>query len=108
MKKRMFSFLLALMLIVGLIPATAVTASAASNWATTENAAKILAELEGFRAQPYQYGTQWYIGYGSQITKPELYPNGISKEDALDLLKKHLTDTVDKAINQFTKDRNLS
>lgn len=107
MKKRMFSFLLALMLIVSLVPTTVVTANAASNWATTEDAAKILAELEGFRDKPYQSGSNWYIGYGSQITSADLYPNGISKEDALDLLKKHLTDTVDKAINQFTKDRNL-
>lgn len=107
MKKRMFSFLLALMLIVSLVPTTVVTANAASNWATTEDAAKILAELEGFRDKPYQSGGNWYIGYGSQITSADLYPNGISKEDALGLLKKHLTDTVDKAINQFTKDRNL-
>ena len=62
MKKRMFSFLLALMLIVSLVPTTVVTANAASNWATTEDAAKILAELEGFRDKPYQSGSNWYIG----------------------------------------------
>lgn len=107
MKKRMISFLLALMLIVGLIPATAVTANAASSRATSDSAVSILTQMEGFREKPYKSGGQWYIGYGSQIDSDTLYPNPISKEDALGLLKKHLTDTVDKAINAFTKERNL-
>ena len=75
MKKRMISFLLALMLIVGLIPATAVTANAASSRATSDSAVSILTQMEGFREKPYKSGGQWYIGYGRQIDSDTLYPN---------------------------------
>lgn len=119
MKKRMISFLLALMLLVSLIPTTAVTANAASNWTTSKNAVKILTEMQGWQATPYVKDGIAYIGYGSLVKETngtvvttearakELYPNPITKEKAQELVWDHVKDTIDEEINKFTKKYNL-
>ena len=104
--KRFVCFLLAMIMVMGMVPATAVTASAASERTTSDKAVNILKEYEGFAANQYEAGGKYYIGYGTQIVKGS-YPNGISKDDALVLLKDHVKDTVDKAINNFAKINNL-
>ena len=48
MKRRVVCFLLAAFLLLGLIPATAVTANAASNLTTSEKAIELLKKFEGF------------------------------------------------------------
>ncbi len=107
MKKRILTFLLAIVMIMGMVPATALTANAASELKTSDAAVNILKEFEGFEEFEYVSGGQYYIGYGSQISQGD-YPNGISKEDATALLRKHLTDVVDKAINAFTAANNIN
>ena len=105
--KRFVCFLLAMILIMGMVPATAVTASAASNLATSTKAIELLKEFEGFAEDPYKDGDNWYIGYGTQISSDSLYPNGISKNDATTLLKNYLK-KVDNALNAFTAKNNLT
>jgi len=105
--KRFVCFLLAIIMVAAMIPATAITAFAASEWATSEKAINILKEYEGFEEFQYESGGKYYIGYGSQINNGE-YPNGISKEDATALLRKYVNETVDVAINKFTKSCNLN
>ena len=105
--KRFVCFLLAIMMVAAMIPAAAVTANAASEWTTSTKAINLLKEYEGFEQYEYQSGGKSYIGYGNEIV-PGSYPNGISKEDATELLRKHLKDTVDVAINNFTKSCNLN
>ena len=105
--KRFVCFLLAMIMIMGMVPATAVTASAASNRTTSDSAVEILKEFEGYAQKSYQDGNgNWFIGYGTEIDSGSLYPNGISKDDAHTLLKNYLK-KVDDALNTFTRKNNL-
>ena len=70
--KRFVCFLLAMILIMGMVPATAVTAFAASERTTSDKAIAILKEFEGFEKYQYENNGKWYIGYGSQIDKDRL------------------------------------
>ena len=92
-----------MIMVIGMVP---VTASAASNLATSAKAINILKEYEGFEEFEYTYGGKSYIGYGTQITAGS-YPDGISKEDATALLQKHVNETVDVTINNFTAKNNI-
>ncbi len=117
MKKRMFSFLLALMLIVSLVPTTVVSANAVggSQWNTSTNAVKILVEKQGFSANVYEKDSKFYVGYGSIVkdnagkvvtnkTKAdELFPNAITETMALSLVQNELKESIDKKINAFTE-----
>ena len=106
--KRFVCFLLTLVLIVSLVPATVLTANAASVLNTSDKAIEILKQFEGFSSMPYQHGSEWYIGYGTQIDDPSIYPQGVTKSVATVLLKDHIEKTVDKAINNFAKTHNLA
>ena len=103
--KRFVCFLLAMILIMGMVPATAVTASAASERTTSDKAIQILKGSESFFAK--SNGTE--VGYGTPISFPDAkdYLNYISKEDADTLIRSYMKKVVDKAINQFTKDYNV-
>ena len=108
--KRFVCFLLALILIVGLVPATAVTASAASERTTSDKAIGILKGSATFYAEE-SYGK---IGYStpSNFTPtdssiPKDFLNYISKEDADALLRNFLKEKVDTAISKFAKSHNL-
>ena len=106
--KRFVCFLLTLVLIVSLVPATVLTANAASVLNTSDKAIEILKQFEGFSSQPYQHGSEWYIGYGTQISDPSVYPQGVTKSVATELLKDHIEEHVDEAINNFAKTHNLA
>ena len=106
--KRFVCFLLTLVLVMSLVPATVLTANAASVLNTSDKAIEILKQFEGFSSMPYQHGSEWYIGYGTQISDPSVYPQGITKSVATELLKDHIEETVDKAINNFAKTHNLA
>lgn len=104
--KRFVCFLLALILIVGLVPATAVTASAASERTTSDKAINI---LKGSVAFYTKEDGNHKIGYStpSSYSEAKKYLNFISKEDADTLLRSYLKKEVDKAINDFAKSHNL-
>jgi len=106
--KRFVCFLLTLVMIVSLVPATVLTASAASSLNTSDKAIEILKQFEGFSAESYEDGGKYYIGYGTLIDDPSVYPTGITKSQATQLLKKHIEEKVDKAINNFAKKFNMA
>ena len=106
MMKRILSFVLAAVLLVGLVPATVLTASAA-DMKTSDSGISMIKGFEGFNAEAYQHGSQWYIGYGTEITDPSLYPNGITPASAEALLKQHLKDNAEKKLNDFMKQHNV-
>jgi GH24 family phage-related lysozyme (muramidase) len=99
MKRRVVCFLLAAFLLLGLIPATAVTANAASNLTTSEKAIELLKKFEGFSMYAKWDYAQWSIGYGSRCEEGE-YPNGITKDEADTLLRKELVG-IEAALNSF-------
>ncbi len=108
--KRFVCFLLAMILIMGMVPATAVTASAASERTTSDKAIGILKGSATFYAKKESgkigYGTNAsFVPTNSSIAKD--YLNYISKEDADALLRNFLKEKVDKAINKFAKDYNV-
>ena len=105
MKKRIISFLLAMVLVLGLIPATATTANAASKWTTSAKAIELLARFQGFEAKEYQVGGKTLIGYGTEV-KSGAYKNGITESEALQLLKNDVKDRIDKALNNFAAKNN--
>ena len=106
--KRFVCFLLTFLMIVSLVPATVLTASAASSLNTSDKAIEILKQFEGFSAEAYVHGGKHYIGYGTQIDDPNVYKDGITKTEATALLKNHVKDAVDKAINDFAKKFNIA
>ena len=101
--KRFVCLLLALIMVVGILPATAF---AASDRNTSEKAVNLLTQFEGFEEKEYTSNGKSYIGYGTQITAGS-YPNGITKSKALEILKTYLEDVVDEALNDFTAANNL-
>lgn len=111
MMKRILSFVLAAVLLVGLVPATTLTASAAT-MTTSNSGIAMIKGFEGFSAKPYQHGTQWYVGYGTRINTADknLYSTGITTKAAEELMKAHLKDVVEPALNTFitTNNRPLS
>ena len=111
MMKRILSFVLAAVLLVGLVPATVLTASAA-DMKTSNSGIAMIKNLEGFSAEAYQHGGKWYIGYGTEISSKDLYPTGITQASAEALLKSHLQEKkagcVEYELNNFMAKNNLS
>ena len=107
MMKRILSFVLAAVLLVGLVPATTLTASAAT-MTTSNSGIAMIKNLEGFSAEAYKHGDKWYIGYGTVISNKDLYPTGITPASAEALLKDHLAKNAEKALNSFMSTNNLS
>ncbi len=110
MNKRIVCFLLALVMVLGLFPTTAITANAVSKLTTSDKAINVLKEYIEFKENAEEENGKWYIGYGSEISASDAankYLNGISKADALVLLQKQIENTVDKAINAFTEKNNV-
>ena len=111
MKKRIVCVLLTLIMLISLVPATAISAAAASN-AVSESAIYVLKQLEG-----YQKNCEGgYIGYGAKC--PEcLGKTGVNAEvddcgnimyekEADAILRKELKE-LDKAVNSFADKNGL-
>lgn len=107
MMKRILSFVLAAVLLVGLVPATVLTASAAT-MKTSNSGIAMIKNLEGFSAEAYKHGDKWYIGYGTVISNKDLYPTGITPASAEALLKDHLAKNAEKKLNEFMTKNNIS
>ena len=61
----------------------------ASNQTLSNNGLNFVKKQEGFSSKQYWDYNQWSIGYGSKTYDGE-YPNGITKEEATQLLKKQI------------------
>ena len=102
MKKRIFSFLLALVMVIGLVPATAMTASAAT-MTTSEAGIELIKSFEGFHDKAYKDNGQWSIGYGTTSTEGAT----ITKEEADVALRAHVA-SLETAINTFAGANSLT
>ena len=105
MHKRMICALLALIIMLGLIPAFALTSRAASNMKTGEQCIQILKDMEGFLKYPVWDHTHYSVGYGSSCEKGD-YPNGITEEEADALLREFLA-TMESELNRFADRNNI-
>ena len=110
MKKRIICFLLAMILVMGLIPNAAVTANAYSVRNTSDKAIDILRGSVTFYAKEQSN----LIGYSTPAdfiidgeTAAKVYKNGISKEDAVDLMRAYLEEETDELINEYVKKNNI-
>lgn len=108
MKKRILCAILSLILLVSIIPAGALTASAASN-KTSEKAITVLKQLQGYRNTCSDKG---YWGYGTECTEKatKSSPHGshkISEKKADQALREELKE-IDKALNSFASSNSLS
>ena len=99
MYKRFLCVLLAVLLLLGLMPMMALHSEAVSKMTTSEECIEILKDMEGFVKMPMKDHGQYSIGYGSRCN-PEDYPNGITKEEADELLREFLED-MEKSVNAF-------
>ena len=105
MKKRMFSVLLALIMLVSLVPATAISASAAT-YSISERAITVLKQMEGY--SKYCNGNG-YIGYGTLCEGKGAHDGGhsMTEKQADKALREELAD-LDKAISTFASNNGVA
>lgn len=106
MTRRFLSVLLAAVILLGLLPAATISVSAASTMCVSDEAITVLKGWEGFSATAYYDNGQYTIGYGTGVNKED-YPNGITKEEAEELLQEYLTKFEDK-VNSFADANGLT
>ncbi len=104
MLKRVLSFVLAIVLTMGLVLlAPPMEAQAASTMSPSEEVANYLKETEGFSAIPYWDYSQWTVGFGTRCPDEhfERYSKeGIPVEEAHALFAGHLYGVATK-VNQY-------
>ncbi|MDP4110065.1 MAG: GH25 family lysozyme, partial [Bacillota bacterium] len=71
----------------------------------SEEGVRFIEGFEGFSKYEYADSTRWYIGYGTSCSKGD-YPDGISEEDAGNLLLKALQQYED-SVNGFLSKYNI-
>ena len=101
MKKRITSFLMAMVMLLGIVAAGIVPAQAASAMTASDECIKILKLEEGFSRTPYWDFTQYTVGYGTKCPDDmvDYYTqNGITEEEAETLLRNHLV-SMERDIN---------
>ena len=103
MKNRIRSCLVALCLVVGLLPAAGVQASAAAALSVSENLIGLVKEHEGFRSTAYVSGGQWSIGYGTSGSPGQT----ITEAEADKALRVHM-DSVEEKLNAFASKWNVN
>ena len=112
MKKRIVCAILSLILLVSIIPANALTASAATR-KVSESAITVLKQLQKYRSTCNEKG---YIGYGTKCTEKvtkkvghgdTANPHKISEPEADKALRKEL-ESIDKSVNGFASANGLS
>lgn len=102
MKNRVICVLLALLMVVAMLPATAVEANAQSAMVASEEVIKCIKEYEGFRAAAYVSGGVWSIGYGTSA-KPG---DTVTEVEAEQALRAHLH-SLEAYVNRFADQNNL-
>ena len=99
MHKRILCMLLAMLIVLSLIPAFALTSQAVSNMKTGEECIQILKDMEGFVKYPIWDHAHYSVGYGSTCEKDD-YPDGITEEEADALLRQFLS-SMEAELNKF-------
>lgn len=107
MTRRIISFLMAVVILGGMVFAGAFTVSAASAMTTSDDCIKVLKAEEGFSRTPYWDYAQYTVGYGTKCPENmrEYYTkNGITEAEAEVLLRNHLA-AVERDINSQIIDK---
>lgn len=104
MKKRIVCALLTLILLLGMVPATALTAAAAS-LTTSEAAITVLKQLEGYSATCNEAG---YIGYHTKCDMKGTHGGHKTSQSAADKALREELAALDKAVNSFASNNGLS
>jgi len=109
--KRLTSFLLAIVLVAGLVLTGVPTAFAASEMTVSDDMVNVLKQEEGFASKPYWDYGQWTVGYGTRCPDDmvdEYKENGISEEAAETLLRNYLVNTEYTINKKFIDKYNLT
>lgn len=99
MRKRLISFVLAVVLLVGLCPAA--FSASYTQMTFSDKCVQYIKNGEGFKANVYTDGTGWYIGYGCAVGKDD-YPNGITEAQADAMLREKMS-VFAADVNNFLK-----
>ena len=60
----------------------------------SEAGLELIKSFEGYERYAYWDYKQYSIGYGSYVESPDVYPDGITEQEASELLKQHLESTA--------------
>ena len=74
-------------------------ARAYDNMTCGDRAIDLIKRYESFSPDMYYEGGHWYVGYGSQVAE-NAYPDGISEEEALELVRGELA-KIEESLNSF-------
>ena len=105
MKRRILCVLLSALILVSMVPAMSFSVFAVEDMKTSDKCIEILKGMEGFVQYPIADNGQWSIGYGCGCD-PKDYPNGITEEEADELLRDYLV-KFEKSVNSLAKRYNL-
>ena len=106
MKRRVLSLTLALVLLLCLIP---VSALAVQTHTTSTACINIIKEFEGFSKYPYEDHGQWTVGYGTRCPDEDLeryQRDGITEAEAVQLLKDYVK-SFENSVNNFAQKYDL-
>ena len=109
MRKKIASLLFAAVILLGVVSLGVVPVSAASDFSASKDCLELLKSEEGFSSKPYWDYSQYTVGYGTSCPsdKVEYYmQNGITKEEATELLKNALA-SAEKKLNNFIDKHSL-
>ena len=106
MTRRIFCFLLSVIMIFGVCAVTAPQVSAAGELKTSENCIALIKEFEGFLPRPVYDYAQYSVGYGTACGKND-YPNGITKDQADKLLRQEI-EKLEVYLDRFARNNGLT
>lgn len=99
MNKRIICLLLCCALLLTVMP-TALAAG--TDWEISDAGLAFIKQFEGFSKKPYLDNGTWRVGYGTACTSND-YVDGISEEEATELLRKTLQSTGQKVAAYLTQ-----
>lgn len=101
MKKRITSFLIAMVMLLSTLSAGMVITHAESAMVASDECIQVLKQEEGFSRTPYWDFTQYTVGFGTKCPDDMVAyytQNGITEEEAETLLRNHLS-SIERDIN---------
>jgi uncharacterized repeat protein (TIGR02543 family) len=110
MGKRILSFTLATIMILGALSLSIQPAFATSDMKLSDEGIAYLKRWEGFSRTPYWDYGQWTVGYGFACPKDKLEEykeNGIPNDEAEELLKNYIA-SFESYVNKFIKVHSLN
>lgn len=95
-----------LILIINMLPLSVLAAEPAGATEASDACLEFIKKYEGFSAKVHSDASHYYIGYGTTCS-PNDYPNGITEEEAHDLLKQTVQ-RVGRSLNIFLNRYNIT